>query len=153
MTTTQTRYERLFAAYDQFTQAIARIDDPLAAMLIASWETTKRTHEQALAAGTRKPQLASGMEQGLRELPMALRAEGCAKRADILDALHKAIAGNYPDFFRRDDALLAAIVERSKIRNAREYYLVRHRIDELEGDARAAAEFELLVKLVDRFES
>ena len=86
-------------------------------------------------------------------MPMALRAEDCAKRAEILEALHMAIAANYPDFFRHDEALLAAIVERSKIRNAKEYYLVRHRIDELEGDAGAAAELELLVKLVDRFES
>ena len=153
MTTTTTRYERLSAAYDHFTQALAGIDDPLAAMLVASFATTRRTHEQALAAGTSKSQLASGMEQGLRELPMALRAEGCARRAEILDALHEAIAANYPDFFRHDEALLAAIVERSTIRNAKEYYLVRHRIDELEGDAGAAAERNLLYTLVDRFES
>ena len=139
--------------YDQFTQALAGIDDPLAAMLVASFETTKRTHEQALAAGTRKSQLASGMEQGLRELPMALRAERCAGRAEILEALHKAIAANYPDFFRHDEALLASIVDRSKIRNAKEYYLVRHRIDELEGDAGAVDECNRLYELIDRFES
>jgi hypothetical protein len=55
--------------------------------------------------------------------------------------------------FKHDAALLAAIVDRSKIRNAREYYLVRHRIDALEGDAGALAERDLLYQLIDRFES
>ena len=153
MTTTKTKYEQLAAVYDQFTQALAGIDDPLAAMLVASFETAKRTYEQALAAGITKSRLAAGMKQGLRELPMALCAEGCARRAEILQALHESIAANYPDFVRHDEALLAAIVERSKIRNAKEYYLVRHRIDALEGDAGAAAERDLLYQLVDRFGS
>lgn len=33
--TTTTKYERLSATYDQFAQALAGIDDPLAAMLVA----------------------------------------------------------------------------------------------------------------------
>jgi hypothetical protein len=152
MTTAKTKYEKLFAAYEEYTQAIAGLDDPMAAMLCASWETTKRTYERALASDGRKSQLAAGMEQGLRELPMALRAEG-GKHAAILEALHRAIARNVPDFFEQDEARLAAIVERSAIRNAKEYYLVRHRIDALEGDAGATAERDLLYKLVDRFES
>lgn len=152
MTTAKTKYEKLFAAYEEFTRAIAGLNDPMAAMLCASWETTKRTHEQALASGGRTSQLAAGIEQGLRELPMALRAEG-GSHAAILGILHRAIAANFPEFFVQDAALLAAIVARSKIRNAREYYLVRHRIDELEGDAGAAAERDLLYALVDRFES
>jgi hypothetical protein len=150
MTTAKTKYEQLFAAYEEYTQAIAGMNDPMAAMLCASWETTKRTYEQALASGSRKSQLAAGMEQGLRELPMALRAEG-GRHAAILKILHRAIARNVPDFVVQDEALLAAIVARSKIRNAKEYYLVRHRIDELEGDAGAAEELDLLARLVDRF--
>ena len=47
---------------------------------------------------------------------------------------------------------LARIVERSKIKNEREYYLVRHRIDELEGAQGALDELSLLYGLVDRFE-
>jgi hypothetical protein len=153
MTKPTTKYERLYAAYDQFIQAIAGIDDPLAAMLAASWQSTTRTYAQMLAAGGKTSQLAAGLEQGLRELPMALRAEGGARRADILDALHRSIAAHYPDFFKHDDALLAAIVERSKIRNAKEYHLVRHRIDVLEGDAGAVDECNRLRRLIDRFEA
>jgi hypothetical protein len=153
MTTARTKYEKLFAVYEEYTQAIAGLNDPMAAMLCASWETTKRTYERALASGSRKSQLAAGMEQGLRELPMALRAEGGGRHADILAQLHGAITTHFPEFFKEDAALLAAVVDRAKIRNGKEYYLVRHRIDELEGDAGAAAERDLLYRLVDRFES
>jgi hypothetical protein len=153
MTAAKTRYDKLFEAYEQFTLAIADLDDPMAATLCASWDTTKRTYEQALASGTRQSQLAAGMEQGLRELPMALRAEGGGKHAGMLEILHRSIAANVPEFFRQDESLLAAVVARGKIRNAREYYLVRHRIDELEGDAGALQECALLVDLVDRFAS
>ena len=146
MTTPMTKYEKLFAAYEEFTRAIAGVNDPMAAMLCASWKSTRRTYEQALASGGKKSQLAAGMEQGLRELPMALRAEG-GNHAVILQSLHRAIAVNFPEFFKHDETLLAAIVARSKIRNAREYYLVRHRIDELEGDAGAAAERDRLYAL------
>jgi hypothetical protein len=69
------------------------------------------------------------------------------------DQCIQAIAGNYPGVFKHDEALLAAIVERSTIRNAKGYYLVRRRIDALEGDAGAAAERDLLYQPVDRFES
>ena len=153
MTTTKTKYEKLFAVYDEYMRAIAGVNDPMAAMLCASWQATKRSHEQVLASGGKTSQLAAGMEQGLRELPMALRAEGGGKHAEILGMLHRAIATHFPEFFKCDAALLAAIVERAKIRNAREYYLVRHRIDELEGDAGALAERDLLYRLIDRFES
>jgi len=149
---TKTKYEKLFAVYDEYTRAIAGLDDPMASVLCAAWETTKRSYEQALASGGKKSQLASGMEQGLRELPMALRAEG-GKHAAILDMLHRAITTHFPEFFKQDAALLAAIVDRSKIRNAKEYYLVRHRIDELEGDASAVDECNRLYELIDRFES
>lgn len=65
----------------------------------------------------------------------------------------RAIARNFSDFLEQDEALLAAIVARSKFRNAKEYYLVRHRIDALEGDAGAGSERDLRYALVDRFES
>jgi hypothetical protein len=106
-----------------------------------------------LESGVAKSKLASGMEQGLRELPLGLNAEGHGAHAEIMRILHGSIARHYPEFFRKDESLLAAIIGRSKIRNAQEYYLVRHRIDELEGDAGASGERSLLYKLIDQFES
>lgn len=91
MTMTKTKYDKLFAVYEEYTRAIAGVNDPMAAMLCASWEATKLTYEQALASGGKTSQLAAGMEQGLRELPMALRAEGDAGALAERDLLYQLI--------------------------------------------------------------
>jgi hypothetical protein len=153
MGTANTKYEKLFAVYEDLITAIADIRDPVISSLCSSWKSSKSAYEQALKAGVRKSQIASGLEQGLRELPMLLREVENGKRAQVSKILHSSVARNFPEFFRQDASLLAAIIERSKIRNAREYYAVRHRIDELEGDTGTLDECNLLYKLVDQFDS
>jgi hypothetical protein len=149
----KTKYEKLFAVYEDFTTAIANVHDPFVSSLCSSWTSSKSAYEKAIEAGVRKSQIASGLEQGLRELPMLLREVENGKRAQVLRILHSSVAKNFPEFFRQDASLLAAVVARSKIRNAHEYYVVRHRIDELEGNAGALDECNLLHKLVDQFDS
>ena len=148
-----TRYDKLLATFEDLIAAISDVQEPMIAVLCSSWESTKNGYEQALRSGATKSQIASGMEQGLRELPMLFHEVSGEHRARLLNVLHIAVAKNFPEFFKKDAALLASIVERKKIRNAREYYLVRHRIDELEGDASNFGERERLYKLVDQFES
>jgi len=142
-----------FAVYEDFITAIAGIQDPFVSSFCSSWKSSKSTLEQALTAGVRKSQIASGLEQGLRELPMLLRVVESGKRAQVSQHLHSSVARNFPEFFRQDASLLAAIIARSKIRNAREYYAVRHRIDELEGGTGTLDECNVLYKLVDQFDS
>lgn len=83
---------------------------------------------------------------------MLLRELENGKRAYISKILHSSVARNFPEFFRQDVSLLAAIIGRSKIRNASEYYAVRHRIDELEGDTGPLDECNVLDKLIDQFD-
>jgi hypothetical protein len=137
----------------KFTTAIADVDDPVVSALCSSWKSAKSTYEQALESGVRKSQIASGMEQGLREMPTVLSAFENGKRAQVLVILHNFLVMTFPEFFEQDAQLLAVIIERSKIRSVREYYPVRHRIDELEGETSALDERGLLHKLVDEFES
>ncbi len=153
MGSTKTKYEKLFAVYEELTTAIADIQDPVLSSLCPSWKSSKSTYEQAAKAGVRKSQIASALEQGLRELPMLLQEVGNGKRAQVSKILHSSVAKNFSLFFRQDASLLAAIIERSKIRNAREYYALRHRIDELEGDTSTLDECNVLYKLVDQFYS
>ena len=148
-----TRYDKLLATFEDLIAAISDVQEPMIAVFRSSWESTKNGYEQALRSGATKSQIASGMEQGLRELPMLFREVGGDHRSRLLNVLHSAVAKNFPEFFKKDATLLASVGERKKIRNAREYYLVRHRIDELEGDASNFGERERLYKLVDQFES
>lgn len=152
MTRAQTRYDKLVAVYEDLAAAISEVHDPLIVSFFSSWKSMRKAYEQALESGISKSQIASGMEQGLRELPMVFGGVDGDQRAQLLNSLHKAVVTNFPEFFKQDASLLASILKRSKIRNAREYYLVRHRIDELEGRAGNLDERELLYKLVDQFE-
>jgi hypothetical protein len=112
----KTKYEKLFAVYEEFTSAVADVNDLVIVALCSSWKSAKNTYEHALESGVRRSQIASGMEQGLREMPMVLRAVEYGKRAKVLRILHDSVAKDFPEFFRQDAPLLAAIVERSKIK-------------------------------------
>lgn len=153
MARSTTRYDKLLATFEDLIAEISDVQEPMIAVLCSSWKSTKNGYEQALRSGATKSQIASGMEQGLRELPMLFHEIGGEHGSRLLNVLHIAVAKNFPEFFKKDAQLLASVVERTKIRNAREYYLVRHRIDELEGDASSFDERERLYKLVDQFES
>ena len=152
MARSTTRYDKLLATYEDLVAEISGVQDPLISGFCSSWESTRKAYEQALQSGATKSQIASGMEQGLRELPMLFREAGGKQRAQLLAILHIAVVKNFPEFFSKDALLLASIVKRRKIRNAREYYSVRHRIDELEGEASSLGECQLLYKLVEQFE-
>jgi len=41
MSAAKTKYEKLFAVYEDFTTAIADVDDPLVSSLCSSWKSTK----------------------------------------------------------------------------------------------------------------
>jgi hypothetical protein len=152
MALSTSRYDKLLATYEDLVAEISGVQDPLVSGFCSSWESTRKGYEQALQSGATKSQIASGMEQGLRELPMLFREAADKQSSQLLNILHIAVVKNFPEFFRKDALLLASIVERGKIRNAREYYLVRHRIDELEGEASSPGECQLLYKLVEQFE-
>jgi hypothetical protein len=70
MARSKTRYDKLLATYEDLVAAISDVQGPLIACFCSSWKSTKSGYEQALQSGTTKSQIASGMEQGLRELPM-----------------------------------------------------------------------------------
>lgn len=111
-----TRYDKLLATFEDLIAAISDVQEPMIAVLCSSWESTKNGYEQALRSGVTKSQIASGMEQGLRELPMLFHEVGGEHRSRLLNVLHTAVAKNFPEFFKKDAALLASVVERNKIR-------------------------------------
>ncbi len=69
------------------------------------------------------------------------------------DALAAAIKTHFPEFLAKDAARLEKIKARGSIRGESEFYLVRHHIDILEGEAGPDAELRRLYELVDRFEA
>lgn len=142
---------RLVAAFDQFHNVIAQLDDPTANRLVESWAGVRRQYVTAVAAP--RSALAAGMEQGLRETPMLLQSMPSKARRSAVQALAEAISTHCPDVLAKDAERLAKIKARGSIRSENEYYLIRHQVDLLEGEPTQEQELRLLYELVDKFEA
>ena len=153
MNVTRTKYDKLWAVFEEFSTAIAGFDDPVVSQLPAFWASAKIEYEKLVQSGVRKSQIAAGLEQGLREVPEMLNELPYEQRLLVLSALRRAVMTHFPEFYEKDGARLAAMIKRSKITKESDYYLARHRIDELEGRADHSDELTQLYRLVDRFES
>ena len=141
---------KLIALFDQFHQAIEQVDDPMAKRLVDGWAGIR--HQYVKPSGAPRSALASGMEQGLRETPMLLWSMALEDRKRAAQALTAAISAHYPDFVSKEAERLAKIKARGSIRGENEFYLVWHRVDQLEGERDQEDELRLLHELVDRFE-
>ena len=64
-----------------------------------------------------------------------------------------ALREHLPSFAAEQDERLAKVVARGSIRSEREFYLVRHAIDNAESGMQPPAELSSLYSLVERFES
>ena len=151
----RTKAEKLLAVYARFAKAISKIPDPKAQDI---YRVAAGAHEFVAEARLRTPkptnsQIASGLEQGLREMPSSVREVGGKWRAEFARALHQAIALEYPEFLALDAQRLAKVMERGKIKTESEFYLVRHRIDVAEGESELVEELEKLYALVGAYEA
>ncbi len=151
----RTKSEKLLAVYARLAQEIAAIPDPRAQDL---YRVALGAHEFVAQARLRNPkptnsQIASGLEQGLREMPGSVREVGATWRAEFARALHQAITIEYPEFLALDAQRLAKIMERGRIKTESEFYLVRHRIDVAEGEPGLVEELEELYALVGAYEA
>lgn len=145
------KLSKLVAVFDQFHDAIAQLDDPKAKRLVESWAGIR--HRYIEPSGAPRSAFAAGMEQGLREAPELLESMHPDVRKYAIQALASATSAHFPDFHAKDAERLAKIKERGSIRGEREFYLIRHRVDLLEGNSKQAEELRLLYKLLENFES
>lgn len=141
---------KLVAVFDQFHEAIERLDDPTAKRLVENWAGIR--HQYVEPSGAPRSAFAAGMEQGLRETPMLLRSMPPEARKCAVQALAAATSAHYPDFLNKDAERLAKIKARGSICGENEFSLVRHHVDLLEGEPGQEKELRLLYELVDRFE-
>ena len=74
-------------------------------------------------------------------------------RAAVSKALHDAVAAEYPEFLHLEAVRLEKVLARGKIRTEAEFYLVRHRIDVLEGEPELPEALRTLYALVEAFEA
>lgn len=150
-----TKSQKILAAYQAFAQRIASIPDPKAQELfhVASGVARFVAGVQATKPHLTPSQIASGLEQGLRELPELIGAVDIHWRWALARALHDAIAAEYPDALLVDAQQLRTIVARGEILTKSEFHLVRYRIDVLEAMPELDPELTFLHALASDYEA
>ena len=143
------KLEKLIAVYEHFGQEIAAIPDPWASKLAKQSNAVRTTVDRTLGKepGATKSQFAAGLEQGLRDTPDFIAMVSPEWRAHVAKALNNAVQTAYPEFLAKDAERLEKIRDRGKIKTDSEYYLIRHKIDVLEGsgDTKLLMDFYALV--------
>lgn len=149
----RSKYEQLSAVFERFHDELGKLPDRRAAELCAVWEKGKLWYADLLASRqATRSELAAALEQVLRETPQILQSMPAQHRLAALKALADALAAEYPSFLEQDQVRLSKILARGSIRTESEYYLIRNRIDLLEGEGQEE-ELAELYSLVDKFES
>ena len=97
--------------------------------------------------GVNRSALVAGLEQGLRETPLVLASLPEMERNSALKTFRRVVQSNIPSFFEKEREAREKVIARGKLKNENEWYLLRHRVDELEGNAAQVTELAELYKL------
>jgi hypothetical protein len=151
----RSKLEKLIATFERFAEDIASVPDAHAQKLHKMGSEVRAFVATAREASPQPPTSAivSGLEQGLREIPVLVAGVADEWRVQISEALNTALAFEYPELLERDHACLQKVITRGNIRTKAEFYLVRHQVDLIEGVRDSEQSLHLLYSLLDAYES
>ena len=152
----RTRFENLVEVYAQLGAEFRHLGNAKLVDIADAWANSLSQMHSMLRESNppiKRSALVAGLEQGLRETPLMLSTLPEAQRRSALKTFRRVVESNAPFFFEKDREALGKIVARGKIKNESEWYLIRHRVDEIEGDASQASELAQLYGLMDAYES
>ena len=124
----RTKLETLFAVFEHFYTDLAKVPAPLATKLCENWKSVRMQYLNP-PPGVERSELAQGLEQGLREVPLLLRSLPDQYRSVASKAYHAALESEYPAFLTNQQERLAKVVGRGRILGESEFHLVRYAID------------------------
>lgn len=148
----QTKLQALVAVFDRFHALLESIPGDTASAFVDNWRNARSTYINP-PAGIRPSQLSSGLEQGLREFPLMFQSADKHHRAQLAQALDRAIKDEYPQFLEAQLARIRKVIDRGRISSESEYMLIRHEIDLLEGTPEESGKLETLYRLIDMYEA
>lgn len=146
------KLSKLVAIYDALHSVLTTVEGERALQLRENWEKARPTYAVPTGEFPRSA-LAAGMEQGLREEPMLLRALPAEARVRAAKALAAAIETHYPEFEEKEHVRLEKIKARGRIRGDNEFCLARHQVGLLEGNEQRTNELREWYALVDEFQA
>ena len=149
-----TKVKKLIAVYERFGAELETIPDPTAHVLyVLSIDTRKRIASFLLEDPVpTSAEIVSGLEQGLREIPILIGGVTAEWRPAVTRAFQSAISAEYPEFKDKDVQCFDKILARGEIKTMSEFFLVRTMVDILEGDPEAELQLTKLYALLEEYE-
>ena len=149
------KFEVLADIYTQLGTEFRSLGIPKLIAIADSWTKvlSKMQELRISKAQVKTSALVAGLEQGLRETPLVLSSLPEAERNLALKRFRQVISLHAPSFFEKEREKVEKIVARGKIKNETEWHLVRHRVDEIEGEVSQTPELLQLYTLLDTYES
>jgi len=149
----KTKLDKLVLVYLELGNELRKFDNPTLEKWTAPLLSIEKWREEMILKA--KPSMiVAGLEQGLREVPEILAS--CNLPNDIQQMAFKAyyhvVESHVDGFFIKDREKREKIVTRGKIKNEKEFYLIRNRVDEIEREPSYETELSILYKLLDDFE-
>lgn len=152
----RTQFDALVAVYERFNQVLRSYPEPRTDALVTNWGNWKKqvgAELQRPQVRVSRAQLVAGLKQGLREMPNVLATVSPVSRLKLLRTLHVIVEEEMPGFFAKDTQRISQIIRRGRIRTEGELDVIRHRIDEIEGNVERSEELNALYSLLDAYES
>jgi hypothetical protein len=81
-----------------------------------------------------KSEIAKGLEQGINELSLLIGDLEPEFRSKAFSAYYEAVNSVNPDYFEKLNAKIQRIIKRGQIKTESEFYLLRNRLDQIEGN-------------------
>ena len=151
-----TRLENLTTVYKQLGEEFKKTGNAKLLAIAESWGASFSQLHTEIGKNNlpAKPTaLVAGLEQGLRETPSLLSGLPEEQHRLAIKVFQRVIESNLPGFFEKELETLEKIIARGKIKSEKEWYLVRQRVDEIEGDDSRTSELMQLYTMTDAYES
>lgn len=156
LTNKKTKTAQLVEAYRELALEFRTLGNVRLIELADMWD---RALEQLLSVLSQKnppvkrSAVVGGLEQGLRETPSFFATLPEPQKRAALHAYRRVVEANVPGFFKRDQDVLQKVLLRGRIKTENEWYLLRHRVDEIEGEPPHASEVQRLYALLGDYET
>ena len=145
----------LFCVYAELIDELGKINDSKLHVLVDGWVISLRESQNYLDdpdIPIKPSQLVSGFEQGLLETPQLLLELPEQYRASSMKIFYFVVQKHIPGFFDKQQKALERVVTKGIIKNENEWYLVRARMDLIEGLNSNEEEFDMLHELLLKYE-
>lgn len=150
------KLDTLIYVYKELASELGKLNSPELEPLLNSWSVSLEQVNEIINShdnAVKPSQIASGFEQGLRDTHLMLGELNVQYRSLAIEVFYKVVGLHLPRLFQKSKAQLERILAKGKITNENEWYLARHRVDEIKGLSNNDAELEILNQLLDKFDA